>query len=310
VMLPEINRLTTQIADLNRQIQNVEGAAPANELRDKRDEAVRMLAAKIDINTFADGGSQMVVLPSGMPLVEGTIANELVSIADSSNPFDPTFTRIGFPNGGSMVDVTDSIGGGELGGLLRVRDSILPSAIRSLDSIAYNLTTSVNTVHNAGVGLDGTVGGFFAALPGVENAARDIALDANILVSTDAIAAGLTSAPGDNRNAVALAALRDARQAIFLPGDPPGPASGPTRSLLAHTASIVADIGQQSATMQSSRERDTRVSEILENRRDEISGVSLDEEVTQLVQLQAAFQANARVMQTIDRLLESILTIL
>jgi len=310
VMVPEINRLTSRIADLNRQIQESGGSAPNNELLDQRDLAIRTLAEKININTFVDGNSQIVLLPSGMPLVEGTIVNELVSIQDTTNPFDATFTRIGFPNGGSTVDVTDDIGGGELGGLLRVRDTLLPSAIRSLDTIAYNLAQSVNAVHNAGTGLDGTVGNFFAALPGVEDAAQNIELDANILARTEAIAAGLTTARGDNRNAIVLAELRNSTSAIFLPGDPPGPASGPSRSLLAHTASIVADIGQQSATMQSSREQDTRLTEILENRRDELSGVSLDEEVTQLVQLQAAFQANARVMQTVDRLLESLLAVI
>ena len=309
-MIPEINRLTAQIADLNQQILEAPGISPANELEDRRDEAIRLLSEKIDINTFRDGSSEMVVLTTGMPLVEGAIANELVPIQDTGNPFDSTFTRVGFQGGGSTIDVTDEIGGGELGGLLRVRDDLLPAAIRSLDTIAYNLVASVNTVHNAGTGLDGSVGDFFAALPQVEDAARDIAIDPNVLADTDSIAAGSTSAAGDNRNAVALAALRDAAAPLFVPGDPPGPATGPSRSVLAHTASVVADVGQQAATLQATRDRDLRVSEVLENRRDEISGVSLDEEVTALVQLEAAYQANARVMQTVDRLLESIMEII
>lgn len=309
-IIPEINALTTRIADLNREITKVAGTSTPNELFDQRDQAIRELSQKIEINTFKDGNSEVVVLPSGMPLVEGVNSNDLIAVADPSNPFDAPATRIGFPNGSSTVDVTNDIGGGELGGLLRVRDSILPSAIRSLDTIAYNLVASVNAVHSGGVGLDGTVGNFFNTLPGVEDAARDIALDANILGSPDAIAAGLSAAPADNRNAAALAAMRDVSSAIFVPGDPPGPATGPARSLLTLTANIVADIGQQTATMQNTQTQDARVSEILENRRDEVSGVSLDEEVTHLVQLQAAFQANARVMQTVDRLLETLLSVI
>ena len=308
-MIPEINELTATIADLNRQIVESEGIAPANELRDQRDEAVRALAERIDIDTFEDGSAQVVVLPSGMPLVEGAIANELVTLQDTSNPFDPTFSRVGFVGSGSPIDVTDDIGGGRLGGLLRVRDTLLPSAIRSLDTIAYNLVEGVNAIHNTGIGLDGTVGDFFGGLPAVEDAARDITLDVNILARTEAIAAGLTTAAGDNENARALAGVRDAAAPLYLPGDPPGAPSGPTRSLLVHTASVVGDIGQQSATMQNIRQRDTNLTEVLENRRDELSGVSLDEEVTHLVQLQAAFQANARVMQAVDRLLEDVLSI-
>ena len=305
----EINAITSRIAALNTEIVKAESTAPANELRDERDALVRSLGEKIEIHTFEDDGAQVVLLPTGQPLVEAGTARDLVAVADPSNAFGPGFTRVGYDTGSATVDITDDIGGGQLGGLLRVRDAILPAAIRSLDTIAYNLTTSVNTVHNAGVGLNGASGDFFTALGTVEDAARDITLDAAIVSNVDSIAAGLTSAPGDNRNAFALEALRHARAPISLPGDPPGPATGPTRTLLEHTAGIVADIGQQTASLQAAREQNAQIAETLENRRDEVSGVSLDEEVTQLVQLQAAFQANARIMQAVDRLLEDVLAL-
>ena len=84
------------------------------------------------------------------------------------------FGKFGFLADIRARDVTDELGAGELGGLLRVRDTILPAAIRSLDTIAYNAHATVNGVHNLGVGLDGTTGDFFAAQPGVEDAARDL----------------------------------------------------------------------------------------------------------------------------------------
>lgn len=308
--IESINTTTKQVALLNRQISQAEAVAPANELRDQRDGLVRSLAQKIEISAFEDKGSQVILLPSGQPLVEAGFSHDLVPIGDTANPFDPSYTRVGVASGSTITDISDDIGGGELGGLLRVRDAILPGAVRSLDTIAYNLAASVDAVHTAGTGLNGATGNFFAALPGVEDSARDLALDANVVASADSIAAGLTTAAGDNRNAVALAALRDQAAAIVLPGDPPGPASGPIRTVLAHAASIVADIGQQTATMQQAREQNARISEVLEDRREEVSGVSLDEEVTQLVQLQAAFQANARVMVAVDRMLEEVLTLI
>ena len=48
----------------------------------------------------------------------------------------------------------------------------------------------------------------------------------------------------------------------------------------------------------------------IENRRDAVSGVSIDEEMTGLIQLEAAFQANARVMTTVSRLLDDLLSVL
>jgi flagellar hook-associated protein 1 FlgK len=310
-LLPEVNQLAARIQELNQQIVPMETIGPANDLRDQRDELVQQLADLLDITTYEeDSGALVVTLSNGLPLVEGGFTRTLESQADPSNPFDPTFVQVRYRDGSNDIDVTDEIGAGQLGGLLRARDTLYASAIRSLDTIAYNLAVTVNGVHDLGTGLDGTVGDFFAAPAAVEGAARGLALDANILARTDAIAAGLTSAPSDNQNAIALAALREAAAPIFVPGDPPGPATGPTRTLLEHVSSIVADVGQQARTMNVARSQQASVLEGLENRRDAVSGVSIDEEVTRLIQLQAAFQANSRVIGVVDNLLQDIIDIL
>ena len=310
-IVPEINSLATRIVELNRLVADFEVQAPANDLRDERDRLVRELAGKVDLRSIENpNGSITITLPSGIPLVEGVVLRELSTAADPANPFGASVVRILHNDGALQVDVTDDIGSGELGGLLRARDTLVPSAIRSIDTLAYNLVESVNAIHAGGTGIDGNVGDFFAALPGVEDAARDIALDAAILANTDSIAAGLTPASGDNRNALLLAGLRDAAAPLFLPGDVPGPASGPTRTLLEHTGAIVAEVGQQARSLAQAEQQQSRVLTDLQNRRDAISGVSLDEEMAGLIQLEAAFQANARIMTTVNRLLEDLLGIL
>jgi len=310
-LVPRINSLLGRIANLNGAISNQEIVAPANDLRDERDRSVRELAQLIDVDTFeADNGGLVVMIAGGLTAVDGANARSLALAPDPTNPFDPAFTRVMFDDGTTQSDVTAEVGAGELGGLLRARDSLLPAAIRSLDVLAYNLTTSVNAVHNAGTGLDGSTGDFFAPMVGVENAARDIALAPRISTNPDAIAAGLTSAAGDNRNALDLAALRDTAAALALPGDPPGPPSGPTRSLLDHASAVVTDIGQQVSAMNDAVEQHGRVLDVLESRRDQVSGVSLDEEMSGLVRLQAAFQANARVLSVVDQLLHDVVSLL
>jgi flagellar hook-associated protein 1 FlgK len=62
--------------------------------------------------------------------------------------------------------------------------------------------------------------------------------------------------------------------------------------------------------MGAARSQEERLIETLQNQRDQISGVSLDEEVTHLVELQAAFRANSRVISVVDRLLEDVLSLL
>lgn len=307
-LLPEVNRLVQQINALNEEIVRIEINTPANDLRDQMELLIRDLSELVDVNTFPDAqGRLTVTLTNGLPLVEGGWARQLVAVPDPANPFSPAFVQVRYQDGANDVDVTSDIGGGRLGGLLRARDTLIPAAIRSLDTVAYNLTAEVNRIHNLGVGLNGASGDFFLALPGVEDAARDIDLDPAIVASSDAIAAGLTTAPGDNQNALALAGTRDTPTALFLPGDPPGPATGPTRTLLEHAAAVVTDVGQQARTLDASRSQQQRILEDLETRRDEVSGVSIDEEMTRLIELQAAFQANARVVNVLDRLLEDVI---
>ncbi len=306
----EVNQLSARIARLNQAITSAEVRAPANDLRDQLDLALRDLAEQIDVDTYLDAAGQTtVVLSNGLPLVEGSQSFALETAADASDPIRTGTLRVIHPASGG-ADVTAEIGSGRLGGLLRARDTTIPAAIRSLDTLAYNLAVRMNEVHTTGVGLDGATHDFFAVLPGVEDAARDLALSADVAASTDAIAAGLTSAPSDNRVALALAELRSKPQALYLPGDAPASPSGPARTVIEHAAAITTDVGQQSQSLQIARDQSERVLETLQTRRDEVSGVSLDEEATRLIELQAAFQANARVVSLVDRLLDDVIGML
>ncbi len=310
--LPRVNELLAGVRDLNEQIARSSLAgSPANDLMDQRDTLVRELASLVDVRVHEGNGGRIdVTLANGVGLVEGNQVRTLVAVADPNNPFDPRFARIGLQNGANVSDITSQIGGGSIGGLLRGRDVHIAAAVRGLDTLAFNVAARVNAVHAGGTGANGAVGDFFAQPASVADAARNLALAPAILASPDAIAAGLTSAPGDNRNAQALAALCDARAPIYVVGDSLGAPSGPTRSVLEHFASLVTDVGIQVRGMSSVRTTQEQILETLENRRDEISGVSLDEEVTHLVELQAAFQANARVISLVDRLLEDVVNMI
>jgi flagellar hook-associated protein 1 FlgK len=269
------------------------------------------------VTSFEQPEGDIVVMlrGNGLPLVEGEAPRQLLAQSDPTNPFDPTFVDVFYSDGANLLDVTADIGGGQLGGTLAVRDQILPGAIRSLDTLAYNLVATVNGEHATGFDLSGAPGGaFFTDLlaGGVADAAQDLSLDAALTPDGIAAAGGAAGDPGDRRNAQDLSDLRGAAQALYLPGDPaqPGPATGPVRSLLGHTAATVADIGQQAFTLDEARSQQARVLETLENRRDKVSGVSLDEEVVNLVRLQAAFQANARVIGSVQEMLDELVSLL
>lgn len=307
----QVNALTQQIATLNDAIVAQEVVSPATDLRDQRELAMRELAGLVDVTSFEqDNGAAVVMMGGGFSLVQGNTTVRLAAVQDPTNPFNPAFSRITVDDPSNPTDVSGIIGGGAIGGTLAVRDSILPGAIRSLDTVAFNLIEQLNSVHQLGQGLGGGVNDFFGALAAVEDAAQAIDLDPAIVASTDAIAAGLGPDPGDNRNALALAALHETPITLFLPGDPPGPATGPTRTVDDHLAAVVADIGQQSRVIASAEIQQRGTLQIVDDRRDELSGVSLDEEMGNLIRLEAAFQANARVIANVDEMLDSLLALL
>lgn len=308
--LTEINEISARVAELNVQIAHAEVSAPANDLRDQRDQLLRELSDKVAVHTVEQtDGKVYVYVNGGLALVQGELSNRLEAAPDPTNPFDSSFSAVVFNGAGNRIDITSTLSGGRLGGLLATRDGVTASAIRDLDTVAYNLAAQVNQVHGAGVGLDGSSGVFFTPLAAVEDSARDLRVDARVSANLDAIAAGQSSTPGDNRNALDLAALRDLPQTLYVVGDPPGPPSGPTRTLIDHVGAIGADYGQQAAAMQSAKTQRERVLETVENRRDELVGVSLDEEMANLIRLEAAFQANARVVDSVRRLFESLLEV-
>lgn len=329
-LLPEINAIAREIADLNGAISEAEATAPANDLRDRRDNLIRELSGKVEISTLDDDSGQVSVrLAGGLPLVDREIASELVAVVDpaSANPFDATFSQVFYDGGGSYFNVTNLIRGGELGGLVQARQSIIGGTLRELDAFAYTLTEEFNALHRQGVGLvDGGSYDFFADLSGqatVDDSARNIGLAAAIDPAqggtTDNIAAGLRPAPpavataaaaGDTRWVEQLKDLRDQRVTSYLPGDATGSPTGEPASLSGKLVRIVTDVGLETRTSTRALDQQRAVLESVQSRRDEVSGVSIDEEVAQLVKLQSSFQANARVISTVNGLMQSLFDVL
>ena len=303
----EINEMAERIADLNFQISRQEAIAPANDFRDERDRLVREMAEKVEIRTFEQNdGSINVLVGGGSPVVIGQTAYELEAQADGDHPFNPTFSKIVHTDGISESDITSFIAGGELGGYLDARDDIIGGAIRTLDEIAFNLSYTVNQQHMAGVGLDNAQHNFFAEQTQVEDAAQSILLHDDILANVDAIAAGTTDAAGDTRNAKLLGALSETEQSLAQIGDTIGSFSGPNRSVLDHTVTVIADIGEQTRSLNSAVLQQEQVMRELQDRRDATSAVSIDEEVVNLIRLQSAYQANARVVSIVQSMLNDL----
>lgn len=329
-IVTEVNAITREIAELNEKIAAAEVVAPANDLRDRRDQLVLDLAEKVDITLVTDNqGMLSIRISGGLPLVDKDIAAELQAVVDPANPnaFDPTFSQIYYEGAGSFFDATSLLRGGELGGLIEARDGILGGAIRELDAFAFTLSERFNAVHRGGLGLvDGSAHDFFADLTGqanVNDAARNFGLSADIDPSQggtlaniaagaqpDPVTGGPGAAQGDTAWVERLKDLRTGSGATYLAGDVSGTPTGAASSLVNTLGRFIGDIGQGARSAERSLEQQNSVLAAARDRRDSVSGVSIDEEVAELVKLQASFQANAKVLSPITTMLDELFSAL
>lgn len=158
----QVNALVENIAELNLRISNAIGVgndAQPNDLLDQRDEALRQLSEIISIQTYDQGSGHVnVVVGSGQNLVVGTEAR-LLELRPSSE--DLAKLDVVFAGGGNGQVITNLIGGGEIGGLLRFRDSIMDQVYNEFGRIAIVMADTFNETHQQGITLDNEFGGLF-----------------------------------------------------------------------------------------------------------------------------------------------------
>ena len=307
VKVNHVNYLAQQVADLNKQIVAVavSGDHP-NDLLDARDLLVKELAQIVNIQAVTDEKLQMHISISGSSLVQGSHVSKL-ELKEGSEGFEVVWA--------GANDVRAVFNGGELKGLFQLRDEILRDGyMAELDRLAEAIITTVNEQHQAGYGYDASYDGddldvryprdhaFFAEIPSGGKWAQDIQLSPDIL-SEDGlkyIAAGLgesdTAAPGNGENAMAMAALLQGAKVSGLNGSIPD-----------FLSSLIASLGVDSQEAQRMMANQTVLQQHLERRQEAVSGVSLDEEIGNLIRFQHAYSAAARLITTLDESLSTVI---
>ena len=288
--IEDINRLTAEIADLNRKIASTEsgGTVMANDYRDSRDLALKQLSEIIGINSFEDSDGQVVVsVGSGRTLVESGNNYALT-------PTDPP-AHAGIEWPGTALPITSEISSGKMAGWLQTRDTKIAGYMSSLDDLAQTLSTEVNAQHAAGYGLIGSHGDDLFSGSG----AVDMAVNSVILNDYNRIAAASAAGavPGDASNAAAIA---DLRTELTMNGGTFDDAANDLVSQVGHDV-------QEAKTYQSHQ---TDILAYLDNYRESVSGVNLDEEMVNLVKYQAAYNAAAKMITMGDDMLNTLMNMI
>ena len=284
----QVNALARKIAEFNGAIAGQDPAVTLN-AQDGLAAAISDLSKLVDISTVqrADGAVD-VTFANGQALAIGNQSYDLSAVPGADG-------LVGLVSQGTSV--TADVTGGEIGGLLHVRDGLLPDYLRRLDDIAYTVTEQVNNLHSAGYNLDGQTGVmFFTPLSGSAGAAAQIAVDPALASNPRAVAAGASAAAGDNQTARAIDALRDGRVL-----------SNGTATLINGWAELVYRIGQDSSAAQQEQESRGEIVQQVNAMRDAVSGVSLDEEAATMMRFQRAYEASARYFQSVDSAIDTLM---
>jgi flagellar hook-associated protein 1 len=286
----EINTIAGQISDLNIKISDIEKSGQsANDLRDERDLLLKELSSMIDISSFeGDDGQVTVLVGNGRPLVQPPYSLSLSTVTNASGHEDVVWVD----RDGNSVDITNDISGGKLKGWLEVRDVKIEDYKTRLDDLASSIITEVNNLHTAGFDLNGAAGGAFFT----GTSASDIAVDTNIINDVNLIAASGTGAPGDNSNSIAIVNLQNG---LLM--------SGGTATYDDFYNSLVSDVGIDAQSAQMNYDHQTAMASSLDNYRESISGVSLDEEMVNLVKFQHAYDAAAKLISAVDEMMNTVM---
>jgi flagellar hook-associated protein 1 FlgK len=153
-----ISTIAANIASVNVQIVAAQGVnqQPPNDLLDQRDKLLAQLATHVNVSTVPQSDGMLnVFIGTGQALVMGGAAAKLVTGGDQ---FGPTRTRLLLQSGGPTTDVTETITGGTVGGLLQFGSQMLDPARNAIGQTAVTLATLVNDQQAAGLDLQGQLG--------------------------------------------------------------------------------------------------------------------------------------------------------
>jgi flagellar hook-associated protein 1 FlgK len=279
----QINSLTQQIAQLNVQVGAMQAAGQdPGGLGDQETQLIQQLSQLTNVNQTQTEHGLTLTTGNGTPLVVGGQSFALQTTTGPSGMTDVS---------SQGQDITSAITSGELGGNLQVRDTVIPGLLGELDNLASQFATNFNAAQASGYDLNGNAGQpLFSDTAGAE-AASNLKV---AITDPNLIAASSDGSQGSNGNVANLLAVQNQNLSN---GETP----------LSTYASLVAQTGNLTDQAQAEVTASSASLTQLNNQLGAVTGVNLDEETTNLMNFQRAYEAAARVVTTVDELTQSVL---
>jgi flagellar hook-associated protein 1 FlgK len=283
--IQEINLVAGNIADLNREISRIMsiGDSP-NDLLDARDLALDRLSELAGATSFKQENGEVSVSINGHILVGG---HEIYPLHTEMDPTNENLTKIVWNDGKDFVPAS-----GELAGIISARDTIFEDQRTGLNNLAMMLKDQVNAIHFNGYGLDnstqlnffeGTDAGNFKVNDALENVSK-IALSSAI------------NEPGNNEIGRSIFKLRTTATL-----------NSNTMTFSQYYNDQISKLGMTVLRAKTNARDRSLVAQALVTQREAITGVSLNEEAANIAKSQKAYEAAARVISTIDEMLDTVI---
>jgi len=279
----QINTLSQQIAQLNGQVADLQRQGKdAGTLQDQENQLINQLSQLTNVNETQTPDGLTLTTGNGSALVVGNQSFALQTSKDASG--NVTVMSQG-------TDITTSISGGSLGGTIQVVDSMIPNVLTQLNNLASQFADAINSAQAAGYDLNGNQGQPLFSVVAGAGAAGSLSV---AITDPSQIAASSDGTAGSNGNVANLLAV----QTQALPG---GADPGDTY------ANLVSQVGNLAMQAQDNADASSSSLTQLNDQLGAISGVSIDEETTNLMNYQRAYEAAARMITTVDTLTQVVL---
>lgn len=282
--IKDLNSVVADIQSLNAQLRMQSQATPDPSIDARLHVDLENLSQYAGITSIHEqDGTVSVYLNGQRPLLIGTTQNVL-SVVPTSTSLTVT--------GSDGADLTSLVSGGQLGALVKLRNSIIPGYQAQLDQLAQNIAQTINGKLASGVDQSGNPGAplftFNASAP-----AGSLALSN---ITTSQLAAAVALNPGGNDNALALSNLQN--QPVAALGN---------FSFTEYFGNLSANVGRDVAGAQNDQTTQQQLLAQAKTLRSQSSGVSLDEEAARLMEYQKTYAATGKLITVIDSMTQTLL---
>lgn len=314
-------RISESVTNINEALENIErlngeiGARSAvgqstADLEDERDTWIGKLSEEIDIKTFRRDDGTIAVLTGASDFLLDQSAVTLTFTATNTVAPDTVLNSVFLDNGfNAPFAINADINGGALGGLLELRDTILPLAQDQLDSLAFELAQQFDTiaVGAQAANLDLFVDATNAVPAGDQGFSAEIRVNPTLTASPNFLRDGnggtfVASGVSDSSLPLAIIDMFDTAQTFVAVTGLNG-----TATIENFAAELVSYQANQKADYESQLGFQNQVRNLLQERLRDESGVNVDEELASLIQLESAFAASARVLTSVQDTLDELL---